>query len=185
MKAPPYILGSLKLVTHPMYHLYMDLTGPFTTIQNENTYCLADCCALTDYLFCISIPNMEAETVMQAYLKNIFVLFGGSRVLIGDNGTEFKNCLFAKICEMLNMTQHFITVYFPSSNLVAKHHSSLKRCIARFCTKDVSRLEEIVPYACMVQNLYPHTLEGESFMFKMFGRDSTVLDMEMMFEPKP
>ena len=36
----------------------------------------------------------------------------------------------------------------------------------------------------MVQNLFPHTLEGESVMFKMFGRDPIVLDMENMFQPK-
>ena len=36
----------------------------------------------------------------------------------------------------------------------------------------------------MVQNLFPHTLEGESAMFNMFGRDAIVLDMEHMFEPK-
>ena len=184
LKAPPYMPGSLKLVNKPMYHLYMDLIGPFPTSQNGNTYCLTVCCALTDYLFCIPIPNKETEAVVQAYFKNIYVLFGGSRVLISDNGTEFKNSLFAKVCEMLNMTQHFITVYLPSSNLVERHHSSLKRCIAKFCRKDASRWDEIVLYACMVQNLYPHTFEGESAMFKMFGRDLIVLDMEMMFGPK-
>ena len=85
---------------------------------------------------------------------------------------------------MLNMTQHFITMYLPSSNLVEKHHSSLKRCIAKFCRKDASRWDEVVPYSCIVQTLHPHTLEGESAMFKMFGRDPIVLDMEMMFKPK-
>ena len=41
-----------------------------------------------------------------------------------------------------------------------------------------------MPYACLTQNLFPHTLEGESAMLKMFGRDPVVLDMESMFEPK-
>ena len=82
------------------------------------------------------------------------------------------------------MTQHFITAYLPSSNLVECHHSSLKRCTAKFCKKDASRWDEIIPYACMVQNLFPHTLEDESAMFKMFAWDPIVLDMENMFEPK-
>ena len=53
-----------------------------------------------------------------------------------------------------------------------------------FVKKDASCWDEIIPYACMVQNLFPHTLEGESAMFKMFGQDPIVLDMENMFEPK-
>ena len=162
----------------------MDLIGPFPTSLNGNTHCLTPCCSLTDYLFCIPIPNKEAETVVQAYPKNIYVLFGGTSILISDNGTKFKTSLFAKVCEMLNITQHFITTYLPSSNLVERHHSSLKRCIAKFCRKDTSRWDKIVPYAYMLQNLYPHTIEGERAMFKMFGRDPFVLDMKMMFEPK-
>ena len=73
-----------------MYHLYMDLIGPFPTTEEGNTYCLTACCALTDYLFCIPICNKEAKTVVQAYLKNIYALFGSSKVLISDNGTEFR-----------------------------------------------------------------------------------------------
>ena len=38
-----------------------------------------------------------------------------------------------------------------------------------------------MPYACLVQNMYPHTLEGESAMFKMFARDPIVLGMDTMF----
>ena len=41
-----------------------------------------------------------------------------------------------------------------------------------------------MPYACLAQNLFPHTIEGESAMFKMFARDPIVLGMETMFEPK-
>ena len=172
------------MVNQPMYHLYMDLISPFPISKEGNTYCLMACCALTDYLFCIPIQNKEAKTVVQAYLKNIYSLFGGSKVLISDNGADFKYSLFARVCEELNMTQHFITTYLPRSSLVERHHSSPKKCITKFCKKDASQWDEIIPYACMVQNLFPHTLDGESAMFKMLGRDPVVPDMVHMFEPK-
>ena len=184
LRAPPYVPGTLTVPSQPMYHLYMDLIGQFPTTENGNNYCLTACCAFTDYLFCIPIPNKEAETVVQAYLKHIYAHFGGSKVLITDNGTEFKNSLFKEVCDELQLTQHHITAYLPSSNLVERHHSSLKRCISKFCQKDASRWDEIVPYACLAQNLFPHSLEGESAMFKMFGRDPIVLGMETMFQPK-
>ena len=167
-----------------MYHLYMDLIGQFPTTENGNNYCLTACCAFTDYLFCIPIPNKEAETVVQAYLKHIYAHFGGSKVLITDNGTEFKNSLFKEVCDELQLTQHYITAYLPSSNLVERHHSSLKCCMSKFCQKDASHWDEIVSYVCLVQNLFPHSLEGESTMFKMFGHDPIVLGMETMFQTK-
>ena len=82
------------------------------------------------------------------------------------------------------MHQHHISAYLPSSNLVEYHHSSLKKCIRKFCQKDATRWDEIVPYACLAQNLFPHTLEGESAMFKIFAQDPIVLGMETMFQPK-
>ena len=139
LKVPPYISGSLKLVNQPMYHFTWDLTGLFPTSQNGNTYCLAACCALTDYLFCKLIPKKEAENVVQTYLKNIYVLSGGSRVLLSDNGTQFKNLLFAKVGEMLNMTQHLSQCICQVVTWVERHHSSLKRWLAKFCRKDASR----------------------------------------------
>ena len=162
----------------------MDLIGPFRQSEDGNSYCLTACCEFTDYMFCLPIPNKEAETIVQAYLKYIYSLFGGSKVLITDNGSEFKNTLFKEVCKELNSTQHHITTYLPSSNLVERHHSSLKKCIAKFCQRDASHWDKIVPYACLTQNLFPHTLEGESAMFKMFGHDPIVLGMESMFEPK-
>ena len=72
LQAPRYVLGTLKIPNQPMYHLYMDLIGSFATSENSNTYCLTACCALTDFLFCILIPNKEAETVVQTYLKHIY-----------------------------------------------------------------------------------------------------------------
>ena len=184
LRPVPYMPGSLKIVNQPMYHLYMDLIGPFPVTEQGNQYCLTACDALTDYLFCIPIPSKDAETVVQAYLKNIYAMFGGSKVLITDNGKEFKNSTFASVCKELGMYQHFITAYLPSSNLVERHHSSLKRCIAKFCKRDATHWDKVVPYATLSQNLFPHTLEGECAMFKMFGRDPIVLDMEHILEPK-
>ena len=184
LRPPPYIPGTLKVVNQPMYHLYMDLIGPFPTSEKNNTYCLTACCAFSDFLFCFPIPNKEAETVIQAYLKNIYAWFGGSKVIITDNGTEFKNALFKKVCDELDMIHHTITAYLPSSNLVERHHSALKKCIAKFCKRDASRWDEIVPFACMVQNMFPHTLEGESAFFKLRAADPIVLHMESLLQPK-
>ena len=70
LRGPRYVPGTLKIPNQPLYHLYMDLIGPRATSENGNTYCVAACCSLKDFLFCIPIPNKEAETVVQTYLKS-------------------------------------------------------------------------------------------------------------------
>ena len=182
-REPTCTTTTLKIPSQPMYHLYKDLISPFPQSEDGNSYCLTICCVVTDYLFCLPIPNKEAETVVQAYLKYIYSLFGGSKVLITDNGSEFKNTLFKEVCKELNFTQHHITTYLPSSNLVEHHHGSLKKCIAKFCQRDASHWDKIVPYTCLTQNLFPHTLEGESAMFEIFGHGDkdTFIDLEALY----
>ena len=122
--------------------------------------------------------------MVQTYLKQIYSPSGDSRVLVTDNGTEFKNSLSQEVCNALSLTQHYITAYLPSSNLVEQHHSSMKKCISKFCQKDTSCRDEIVPYTSLEQKLFQHTLEGESTMFKMFAWDTIVLGMETMLKVK-
>ena len=111
LRAPPYRPGTLTVPSQPMYHLYMDLIGQFPTTENGNSYCLTACCAFTDFLFCIPIPNKEATTVVNAYLKHIYSEFGGSKILITDNGSEFKNSLFkGGMCMIGNASTSYFRV---------------------------------------------------------------------------
>ena len=48
---------------------------------------------LTGYTFCIPIPSKKASDVITAYIDNVYSKFGGSKKILSDNGTEFKNQL--------------------------------------------------------------------------------------------
>ena len=52
----------------------------------------------------ISIPDKSAETVIYAYLQQVFTTFRGSLILINDNGKEVMSNLFQKIREELGNT---------------------------------------------------------------------------------
>ena len=47
-------------------------------------------CMLTGFTFCIPIKSKKAEDVMKAYTDNICCVFGPSKKILTDNGTEFK-----------------------------------------------------------------------------------------------
>ena len=46
---------------------------------------------LTGYTFCIPVPSKKASDVVTAYVDNVYAKFGGSKKILSDNGTEFKN----------------------------------------------------------------------------------------------
>ena len=81
----------------------MDLIGDFIPSSKGNKYALTIICMLTGYTFCIPIPSKKASDVVTAYVDNVYAKFGGSKKILSDNGTEFKNQLFEKVAKELGV----------------------------------------------------------------------------------
>ena len=72
---------------------------------------------LTGYTFCIPIKNKSAEEIATAWRNHITFLFGVCRKLLMDNGTEFKNDLFSRVTEQLEVERKIYSPpYRPQSN---------------------------------------------------------------------
>jgi hypothetical protein len=139
---------------------------------------------LTGYVWCIPIPNKEAETVVQAYLTNVFCPYGGSAQILSDNGTEFKNALFEKVAKDLGCTRKVYTApYHPQSNgRIEGFHNFLKNCIAKHSSQRRD-WDMVVPLACAAYNFFPNEHSRESPFFLMFGRDP-IVPIHQILEPK-
>ena len=88
----------------PMDFISMYLIGEFHPLSSKgNTYALTVICMLTGYTFCIPIPNKQVRTVVKAYIDNVYSQFGGSRKILSDNGTEFKNAIYEKIAKKIGV----------------------------------------------------------------------------------
>ena len=96
-----YTKGHFEVPKSPMEFISMDLIGEFNKSSRGNVYALTVICMLTGFTFCIPIENKTASTVVQAYIDNVYNKFGGSRKIVSDNGTEFKNKLFTQIATEL------------------------------------------------------------------------------------
>ena len=81
----------------PMDFISMDLIGEFHPPPKKgHKYMLTVICMLTGYVFCIPLKTKTASEVIQAYIDHVYAQFGGSRNILSDNGTEFKNQLLNK-----------------------------------------------------------------------------------------
>ena len=91
---------------------------------------------LTGYVFCVPLKTKTAEEVIQAYIDNVYSMFGGSLKMLSDNGTEFKNRMFEQISKELGLEYKLYTPpYHPASNgRIEGFHAFLKACIAKHIT---------------------------------------------------
>ena len=140
---------------------------------------------LTGYVFCVPLKSKTACEVIQAYIDNIYAVFGGSRKILSDNSTEFKNQMFENIAWELGVEyKKYTAPYHPSSNgkIEGFHNFLLKVCLAKHISGKLE-WDEVTPLACAAYNFMPNENSRESPFFLMFARDS-ILPLNTLLPPK-
>ena len=179
-----YVSGHFSAPMAPMEFISMDLIGDFTPSSKGNKYALTVICMLTGYTFCIPIPSKKASDVITAYIDNVYSKFGGSKKILSDNGTEFKNQLFEKIAKELGVEFKCYTApYHPQSNgRIEGFHHFLKSCMTKHISTTME-WDQIVHLATAAYNFFPNEHSKESPFFLMFGRDPRV-PLNTLLTPK-
>ena len=84
-----------SMPNQPMEFICMDLIGEFyPSTSRGHWYALTVIDMLTGFVFYAPLKTKRAEEVIQTYLNEVYYRFGGSRKILLDNGTEFKNKVF-------------------------------------------------------------------------------------------
>ena len=165
-----------------MDFISMDLIGEFHPPTAEGyKYALTVICMLTGFTWCIPVKSKMAKDIMEAYMKEVYYKYGGSRKILSDNGTEFKNELFTTVAKKLGVEHKIYSPPFhPKSNgRIEGLHHFLKACLAKHVCK-TREWSEIVPMACAAYNFFPNEHSRESPFFLMFGRDPRIPLTELL-----
>ena len=173
------------VATFPMQLISMDLIGEFHPPTTKGKrYALTVICMLTGYVFCIPLKTKTAEEVLQVYVDNVYLKFGGSMKILSDNGTEFKNKIFEQVAKELGVVYKLYTPpYNPASNgRIEGFHAFLKACISKHIAPQLE-WDDLVPLSCAAYNFILNELSKESPFFLMFRRDP-VLPLNILLEPK-
>ena len=122
--------------------------------------------------------------MVTAYVDNVYAKFGGSKKILSDNGTEFKNQLFEKVAKELGVEFKCYTApYHPQSNgRIEGFHHFLKACMSKHISKTME-WDEVVHLATAAYNFFPNEHSRESPFFLMFGRDPRI-PLNTLLEPK-
>ena len=139
---------------------------------------------LSGWTWCIPIPDKTTPVVIQAYLKHVHHVFGPSRKILSDNGTEFSNKLFETVAKELGVEHKIYSPpYRPQSNgRIEGFHAFLKTCLAKHVSPSVE-WDEVCTPATVAYNFLPNEHSRESPFFIMFGCDPR-LPLTELFQHK-
>ena len=152
-------------LNQPMEFISMDLIGElYPPTSKGHRYALTVIDMLTGFIFCAPLKSKKAEDVVQAYLNKVYYHFRGSRKILSDNGTKFKNKLFEVVAQQLGCkVRVYSPPYRPQSNgKIECFHKFLKACMGKHISKTLE-WDEDIPMATAAYK--------ERSFFLMFGRD--------------
>ena len=164
--------------TQPMEFIAMDLIGEFHPASSKgNCYALTTICMLTGFTFCIPLKNKTAEEVIKAYLNHISCVFGPSKKILTDNGTEFKNKMWEEVYKLLRMQQRVTPIYSPQCNgRIKGFHRFLKATVGKQIQRGLE-WDDLVWKATSAYNFFPTESSGISPFFLMFRREAAAKHM--------
>ena len=126
----------------------------------------------TSFVEAISIQDKRTESVIKAYIKNVYTYKGGSKFILTDRGSEFSSEAMSYIAEQLGFTKVYASSYSPKSKSIIKRcHSFLKNSIRNMrCNNDVE-WDELVHIAKMAYNIFPpFSYRRESVLLHVWKR---------------
>jgi hypothetical protein len=154
----------------PGDHVAIDLAGPFVESNRGNKYLLVVVDVCTRFVFLKAIPDKSAKVVART-LYDLFCLVGFPNILQSDNGSEFKNEVFAHIALKAQVEHRFITPYHPRANGLAERFvGTAKLTISKYLKSDVSDWDEHVPGVQYAINTKVASIHNSTPFSLFFGR---------------
>ena len=162
----------------PMEFIAMDLIGEFHPASSKgNRYALTEICMLTGFTFCIPLKSKKVEDVVTAYLNHICCIFGPSKKILTDNGSEFKNKMWDEVFKQLKMEHRVTPIYSPQCNgRIKGFHRFLKACIGKQLQQGLE-WDDLVWKATAAYNFFPTESSGCSPFFLMYGCEANAKHM--------
>ncbi|BHF78292.1 hypothetical protein SprV_0602140500 [Sparganum proliferum] len=123
----PRIRASQKLLAES--HVHLDVVGPLPP-SNGFTYLLTCVDRYTRWAEDIPLPNVQAETIVKAFVSRWVAMFGAPSTVTTDRGAKFESALFQTLLNFIGCTRIRTTAYHPAANgMVERFHRKLKTAL--------------------------------------------------------
>ena len=177
---------SYNIMSSPMERVHIDLSGPFPLTRAGNKYTCVVKDALSKIVDISAIPDKTALAVLKTFNDNVIHRLGRPRVLISDNGTEFRNKEMTKFCNMLGITRKYTTPYTPRSDgQVENQMRTLKDTLSAYCNEFQDNWDEALGIIAYHYNTTVNDATGYTPFFLMYGREANSGDEDYERKPLP
>ena len=162
----------LEIPKVPFTGCAMDCIGPLPATSKGNRHALMFICFLTSYLIMVPLKSKTVDEVSMAYIKEILPKPLCSKLILQDNGTEFKTDQLISVFDILGIKHIYSNPYYPQGNgRIENVHNFLKLTIAKFVYGNSIKWDDDLPLATYCYNVTPSVDDLESSYYLVHGCD--------------
>ena len=136
------------------------------------------------YVVLAPLPNKTADAVAHALITHLFCPYSTPRVLLSDNGAEFRNALLKEICNQFQIKQTFTVTYHPSSNgLVERANRKIIEVLRPIVGRFVDTWEDWISHVAASINSNVCESTGKTPYFILYGKEKR-LPYDLLEQPQ-
>ena len=156
IKGPNAVNMRMQIISpaeYPFQKVYLDVVGPLEITFSGNKYILTVLDDLSRYMNAYPIPNQEAATICEVFVKQILNHHKTPQIVLTDQGSNFTSEAFCNLLKLFHIKKITTTPYHPQANGgLERAHRPMVEYLKIFCRDNPSYWDDLLPYAMYVHN---------------------------------
>ena len=152
---------------------HIDILSGLPTTKDKYKHILVVVDSYSKWMEAHPLRSQEATEVAAVLYREVITRYGAPRTLISDRGQTFMSKLTAAMCELFQITRHYVSAYHPATNSgVERANSIILQGFRMYCKDQQDDWPEILPSVMMAHRMTPCTQASQvSPFFLLFGRE--------------
>ena len=162
---PAVAIRRYPIPDRPWEKISMDLIGRLPTTRKGNKFILVIVDFLTRYSVTKPLQTKSAKEVALA-LTSVFCEHGVPRLILSDNGLEFRNSVMKELSNLLNFKHATIAVHHPASQgLVERTNQTIMIALRQLYDEKPGEWDQFLPQTTIAVNAAYNSSIGDTPFF--------------------
>ncbi len=124
---------------------------------------------LTKFVALAPLKDKTATVVAHALVTHLFCPFSTPRVIMSENGAEFRNAMVSEICSQFGVKE-ILTAYYPAPNGLAEMaNRKILEVLRPIVNELLDNWEDWLPHVAASLNSSSNDSTGKSLYYILFG----------------
>lgn len=168
-----------KMVSHPKASrpweiISTDLVGPLPRSKKGNAFILVVTDYLSKFTLLFSLRKATCDAVARKIEHEVFLLFGVARVIICDNGPQYRGKEFLRLVKDYQVQIKYTANYHPRANPTERVNRTLKTMLSIYASDNHRLWDENLSQIACAMRTSTHEVTKLTPYFINFGRNMTL-----------